>query len=317
MISILLVATTLAAAAQTVPTVYEAGHFYAVPRTTDGQTLRLMVDTGGGGQAGMYWLTEAAAQRLHLKRDTCTLDGSAVAVAIPPAYASRLGVPASIGPCAARVLVQSIAFPDDGQLGAAYFGTRVWAFDYPHRRLIAEGSDWHHDPQAHPTPLGFQKNARGKVVQYFPRVVVRIDGQPLNMLLDTGATAHPTAAGKAASGTVTKKGFGVASYITTSMFNRWHGEHPDWKVVEKGDDLFAPRFMARLIEAPKVEIAGWPVGPVWFTERPDQAFHGTMASIMDEPPEGAIGANVLSHFELTIDYPRALAWFACAGSCTK
>jgi hypothetical protein len=55
---------------------------------------------------------------------------------------------------------------------------------------------------------------------------------------------------------------------------------------------------------------------VWFTERPDRAFHGMMASIMDAAPEGAIGANVLGRFRMTIDYPHATAWFRCAGDCT-
>jgi hypothetical protein len=41
-----------------------------------------------------------------------------------------------------------------------------------------------------------------------------------------------------------------------------------------------------------------------------------MASLMDASPEGAIGANVLDHFGMTIDYPHATAWFRCAGGCT-
>jgi hypothetical protein len=41
-----------------------------------------------------------------------------------------------------------------------------------------------------------------------------------------------------------------------------------------------------------------------------------MASIMDAAPEGAIGANVLGRFRMTIDYPNATAWFTCAGNCT-
>lgn len=304
-----------ATSAQTIPTQYEAGHFFATPQTTAGQSLRLLVDTGGGGTAAMYWLSAEATRRLGLKTGTCTVDGTALTVATPPSYKPGQQLPMPKGPCAGKLMVNPGPYPDDGQLGSAYLGTRVWTFDYPQRQLRAEGGDWRPDPAAHHTPLGFQANDHGKVVQHFPRIVVRIGGQSLNMLLDTGATAHPTAGGKAAAGTETVHGLGVTSYITTSMLERWHKAHPEWTVVENGDDLFAPRFMARLIEVPAVEIAGWSIGPVWFTERPDNAFHGMMASIMDEPPEGAIGANVLDRFTMTIDYPHATAWFRCAHDC--
>ncbi|MGB3747972.1 MAG: hypothetical protein WA961_07215 [Rhodanobacter sp.] len=318
MITIWMAALALAGAApaQTLPTHVEAGHFYATPQTMDGSSLRLLVDTGGGGVAGMYWLSAKATQRLGLKTTTCTVDGDAITVATPPSYRPGQQLPPPNGPCAGKLLVNPGPYPDDGQLGAAYLGSRVWTFDYPRQQLRAEAGDWRPDPAAHRTPLGFQTDAHGKVVQHFPRIVVRIDGKPLDMLLDTGATAHPTPAGKAAAGTETVNGFGVTSYITTSMLERWHKAHPEWTVIENGDDLMAPRFNARLIEVPAVEIAGWSVGPVWFTERPDRAFHGMMASIMDAAPEGAIGANVLGRFRMTIDYPNATAWFTCAGNCT-
>jgi len=305
-----------ATSAQTIPTHYEAGHFYATPQTTNGSSLRLLVDTGGGGAAGMYWLSAEAVQRLGLQTGTCAVGGESLTVATPPAYKPGQELPATLGPCPGKLMVNPQPHSDDGQLGAAYLGNRVWTFDYPQRRLVVEAADWQADPAAHRAPLGFQMDDGGKVVQHFPRIVVRVDGKPLNMLLDTGATAHPTVRGKRASGTETVHGFGVTSYITTGMLERWHKAHPGWTVVEDGDDLLAPRFKARLIEVPALEIAGWTVGPVWFTERPDQAFLGMMASIMDEPPEGAIGANVLDHFSMTVDYPNAAAWFLCDRGCT-
>ncbi len=51
MITIWMAALALAGAAptQTVPTQYEAGHFFATPQTRAGPSLRLLVDIGGGG----------------------------------------------------------------------------------------------------------------------------------------------------------------------------------------------------------------------------------------------------------------------------
>src|SRR5487761_753495 len=85
--------------AQTISTQYEAGHFFATPRTAAGASLRLLVDTGGGGAAGMYWLSAAAAQRLGLTTQTCMPGGARLTVAAPPAYKPGHDLPPAIGPC--------------------------------------------------------------------------------------------------------------------------------------------------------------------------------------------------------------------------
>lgn len=316
-----LAASTAAAAqapAQVVPTTYEAGHFYATPETVDGHRLRLLVDTGGGGNATMYWVSATAAKRLGLKTSICLLDKQPTPVAQLPDYRPGHGLPPpTSNPCGNALLVAPKGPGDaDGQLGGAYLSSgRVWTFDYPAKRLIAEGSAWHPDAHAHATSLGFQRDDKGEMTDGFARITIRVDGQPLDMLLDTGATAHPSAVGEKASGTPTVNGIGVASYITTSVMNRWHKAHPDWRVVAKGDDLAGTRYAARLIEVPHVEIAGWTVGPTWFTERPDTAFHDFMSSMMDKRIEGAVGGNVFRHFVMSIDYPHATAYFHCGRGC--
>lgn len=302
--------------AQVVPTTYEAGHFYAVPETRDGQRLKLLVDTGGGGGGGMYWITKAAAQRLHLATSTCTVGSQHLTVARLPDYKPGHGLPIPLpGPCG-KVMLINDEYDVDGQLGAGYLPGRLWTFDYPAQRLSLENPTSRPDPVAHKAALGFPNDDKGRPVGGMARIVVRIDGQPLDMLLDTGATAHPTAEGQRASGLPTVNGYGVTSYILTSVFNRWHQAHPGWRVVEKGDDLFGPKNTARLIEVPQLEIADWSVGPVWFTERGDQGFHALMDPMMDKPPQGAIGGNVFEHFRMTLDYPHRYAYFRCASGCS-
>ena len=61
--------TAATQAATVVPTVYEAGHFFATPTLRNGQVLRLLVDTGGGGIN--YWLRESTAARLKLRKVSC------------------------------------------------------------------------------------------------------------------------------------------------------------------------------------------------------------------------------------------------------
>lgn len=304
---------------QVLPTRYEAGHFYAVPETRDGQRMKLVVDTGGAGANGMYWITRATADRLHLHTRICSIGSHRITVAPTPDYRPGHALPPpGKGACGASVIVianQGGPY-GDGQLGAGYLPGRVWTFDYPHRRLTLEGSGWRPTPAAHATPLHFPRNAMGGKASGFARIVIKVDGQPLGMLLDTGATAHPTPDGEKASGTpVTARDYGVTSYITTSMLERWHKAHPHWRVVKNGDDLFGPKHPMRLIEVPHVEIAGWSVGPVWFTERPDRNFHVFMSSMMDKQVEGAVGANIFRHFAMTLDYPRETAYFRCERGC--
>lgn len=305
---------------QVIPTRFLAGHFFATPETADGQPLRMVVDTGGGGGGGLYWLTGAAAQRLHLTTSTCTIGPEHLTVATLPAFKSGHGLPAPESACGSVVLVLPQIKPDeingDGQLGGGYLPGRVWTFDYPAHRLTLESAHWRPGARAHAAALGFLRDDKGSLQSGFARITIRVDGQPLDMLLDTGATAHPTPAGAKASGTPTFHGYGAGSYIATSVLERWHRAHPDWRVVDKGDDLAGPARATRLIEVPRVQIAGWSVGPVWFIERSDHAFHVFMSSMMDKQVEGAVGGNVFGHFAMTLDYPRSTAYFRCVQGCT-
>lgn len=149
---------------QTVPTVYEVGHFYAVPETVGGQELHLVVDTGGGGSQGMYWITAAAAKRLHLKPRTCQLGKSSLTVADLPGYKPGHGLPRPVdSPCGnALIVMDTQGHGYDGQLGAGYLPGHVWTFDYPAHRLLVRDQSWHPDVSAHAVALGFPHDAKGE-----------------------------------------------------------------------------------------------------------------------------------------------------------
>lgn len=302
------------------PTVYEAGHFYATPELANGKAMKLLVDTGGGGSGGWYVVDTKATQRLGLAVSHCALDGEQLQVIKPPEFHSGKGLPSSPATsCHSAALVSKTIGEAvngaDGVLGAGYLPGRIWTFDYPSQQLWLEPATWQASSGTHRTALGFQTNAKGGLAFGMARITLKVEGQPLDLLLDTGATAKPTAAGKEASGTPTEHGIGVTSYITTSVLNRWHRQHPDWRVVANGDDLSGNRRASRLIEVPSVAIAGWATGPVWFTERPDANFHDFMSEYTDQRVEGSAGGNIFAHFVMTIDYPARAAWFACASRC--
>ncbi len=301
-----------------VPVVYEAGHFYATPETRDGGRLRLIVDTGGAGGGGRYVINEAAARRLGLEIGSCGSGADFSDVVRTIDYRKGQSLPASTHPlCDAVALVSKtygLDMGDDGVLGAGYLPSHIWTFDYPVERLWVEPPAWRPGKGSHRATLGFQRNDHGGLASGFPRIRVDVDGQPLDLLLDTGATAKPTPDGARLSGASAVHGIGVTSYVTTSVLDRWHRQHPDWRGVADGDALL-DGFSARLIEVPDITVADWKLGPVWFTERPDTAYHDFMGQWMDRPIEGSLGANVFGHFVMTLDYPARTAWFACARGC--
>lgn len=309
-----------------VPVSYQASRVIAEPRTTDGQTLHLWVDTGGGGGNGMYLLTDAAVKRLQLSTSQLTLGKQASAVATLPDFAPDADIPPPAGKHNKAIVIpaKGLAGPGDatrydGMLGAGYLPgdadapRRVWTFDYPGKRLLLQGADWHPTAAAHATPLHFPVDAKHRLQSGFARIVVHVDSQPLSLLLDTGATGYPTPAAIAVQGGADR--VRATSFITTGQFERWHQAHPQWRVVQDADRMPIKGKAMRAIEVPSIDIAGWQTGPVWFTERPDTNFHDFMSSMMDAQVEGALGGNAFQHFVMTVDYGRAEAIFQCVRGC--
>lgn len=305
---LLLLGMPAASGPTVLPAKFDADLVRVTPQTTDGKTITFYTDSGGG-----LFLTDAAVTRLGLATETQKGDGEEsmqfvhlpafkATIAIPPPLANdgRIGVmPAA--------MAAKNGFTEDGMLGEAWFGGRVWTWDYPAARLVLEGSDWKPDTAATRVAIGLRKGETN-----FPRIAIGVDGETFDVLLDTGAmtTLKPDALAKLAD-----KGpaLRATSMIVDSRFNAWRTRHPDWRVIEGAQD----RTNSAMIEVPVVAIGGANVGPVWFTQRPDRNFHEYMSGMMDGKVEGAIGGNALSHFVMTVDYPGAAAYFRCTRDCKR
>ena len=308
----------VAEGATVVPTVYEAGHFYATPTTRDGKSVRILFDTGAGGSN--YFITRDAAARLKLKASSCTAAphsaDSQITFVARPDYVTGAALPRATDHCGdVLVIAKPPGFDNaDGIAGGRYLEGRIWTFDYPAHELRVEDDHWRPSLTTHSTKLGIQRDAAGALVSAYPRVTIDVDGAPIDVLLDTGATAQPTQAAQALMKIPTVNGLGVASYITRSIMNRWHAAHPEWPMVNAAD-AFDKRSATRAIQVPDVVIAGWVVGPIWFTERADANFESFMSAYMDRTVHGAVGANVLDAFVMTLDYRKSKAWLACPADC--
>ena len=285
------------------PAHIEAGRIFLEPITKTGAKLTFLGDTGGG-----LFIRDEAVKRLKLKSRAMDVDGQHAQVVPFPDFKRSAWIPPPPGgvlPEAPKShdVQRGADFPEDGLLGMAWFADRVWTIDYPKGRMwLRAKGDLPKVAAAHVVKLHFPEKD-GVRQASFPRIQARIDGQPEDLLLDTGASGHYSAeAAKAAGGPADR----ATSFITTSTLERWHQDHPDWPVYENGDVLGHP---FRVIRVPSVEIAGFTVGPVFFTERPDKAFHVWMSQWMDKTIDGALGGSALKYLRVTLDYPGAQALF--------
>jgi hypothetical protein len=190
-------------------------------------------------------------------------------------------------------------------LGSPWFAGHVWQIDYgSHKMLLAP--DWKPSIQDHSIRLGFKTGPNGVRRFNMPRIAIAVDGRALDVLFDTGAQATTTDE-SAPIFQVTPGVIVGASFIARTVFDEWHARHPDWRFIASGDGLHGRAFP--MIEVPRVNVAGFDIGPVWFALRPDVNFSGKMGFMMDKPVQGALGGSGLQYFRIVLDYPRATAWF--------
>lgn len=289
------------------PVEFVGNRFCVRPIAVDGRTLRFYTDSGGG-----LFIVRAAVDRLGLAVKEVGEEEQKVQLVVLPEFKPDASIPAPLSrdgmipiwapPPEDRGTVPMNA---DGILGQEWFAGRVWTFDYPNGRLLlrSAGDVPAHDPK-HEIALGFQADASGKRGLNFPRIQAVIDAETIDFLLDTGAT---TAVSDEAVAVIRDQGAAerATSFITDSVFRKWHTRHPEWRVIEKAEKGTGQA----MIEVPSVAVAGHKVGSVWFTRRADANFHEFMSQFMDKPVEGALGGNLLCKFRLTVDYPDAIAIF--------
>ena len=274
----------------------------------DGLPLRFFTDTGGGD-----WISVEAARRLPHAVETGRVGDSSFDVVPMPDFRPDAAIPPydvdhdTRHPLLRGRLVVSTPKPRiqprDGMLGQAWFGGRIWTFDYAHRRLLLHDDPPVHRPGAE-APLGFPRDTSGRPTAHFPSIEASIEGATHAFLFDTGATVRLTADAHATAdpGPVER----ATSFVAAWLFDTWRERHPDWRTVEDAD---ANLHGEPMIEVPSVTVAGLEAGPVWFTRRPDTNFHDFMSSMMDRRVEGALGGSLLRYFSITVDYPRAVASF--------
>ena len=297
------------AAPKAMPAVYDEDRFFVKPVTTSGKTLTFYTDSGGG-----LFIYRDSADRFGLKITNAAEAGKEdFYVASMPTFRATAWIPLPewrqgrlpVLPRDEKSHSFSSKIKGDGMLGQEWFAEHVWTFDYPAKRLLLRSpGDVPKVPAEHRVELWFQKDEKGNRALDFPRIQAEIDGTVFDLLLDTGATVELSDAAAAVLKDRRPR-IRATSFIVASTFDDWTRRHPDWRVIPQADEFQNEA----MIEVPSVKVAGYEVGPVWFTRRADKNFHEYMSHFMDKTIEGALGGNVLRAFRLTVDYPGAAAYF--------
>ncbi len=287
-----------------IPTRYIGDRFFATPVTTQGDTLLLLIDTGGGG----VWVTKPVLERLGIapkfagmaRGDSAFIGGKF------PTFADGASIPIPLGVRDTTITgfgtdsTRKAMGGADGILGHSWLAGRVWVFDYPRRTLAF------YKAAPSPRPFGLHTipmTLKQPMVRNDPRIQVAIDGDTVDVLLDTGGTTDLTPDAMSIMGAGPR--LRASSFAAARLWNRWHERHPAWRVIPCGEASTG----ADLIEVPSMSIGGYTVGPVWFAKRPDSAYDGMMSSLTDKPILAAVGGAALKDFRITLDYPNQRATF--------
>jgi len=310
---------TTAPTGHVLPADVRGNRFFVRWRLERGGELRFYLDTGGG--PNMLFLE--TVRRLGLTPDTAIMGGDTVtsvriardlgtasfpaltnALPNPDSATVRLYVPpptGEVGRLVEEFRLDSLSV--DGFLGQLWFADRVWTFDWPGRRLLV------HEPGSAPplpsrcwVPLGFQTDSAGRRTISFPRITAVVDGDSVDFLFDTGAMTTLTDSARRLADPQ-EPARRATSFITRERFERWQARHPDWTLIRNAEQGTG----APMIRVPQIEVGGVRLGPVWFTERPDQNFHQFMSQMMDRRIDGALGGSAWRYVTVVLDYPRARA----------
>lgn len=300
-----------------IPTRYDGDRFYAMPVTQEGDTMSMFLDTGGG-----TLIFRPAAGQFRLKVDSVASQNGQREVASFPLFqpGSELPDAVSESPQGRRLLISepkaglaAMIFRDAaGQLGRLWFADQVWTLDFVSHRVYWHGASPPPSrltvPPARRVDLAFEVDSAGKKKDHFAYFPITIDGESLKFFLDTGAQIWLTPGALAAVNDGGPIGRAIC-ILRDSVFERLRKRHPDWRAIDHADSLSDEP----ILEVPHIDIGGISVGPVWFKSFKWQGSNRPVTPetpFLDRPVDGGLSGSALKYLRVTIDYPRATAWFA-------
>ncbi len=302
-----------------IPTRYSVDRFFATAVLSRGDTAVLFTDTGSGT---FVWDAYIPYLELTVKDTITNARGVKTGLTPFPVFRADASLPTAITqtPQGTGLLVYPVDWhaqnnfvawigrESQGQLGSNWFNGRVWTLDYPNRRLVLRGRSSANDGEpGREQPFYFNTDSAGRRIGHSGSVDVVIDGDTVAMLMDTGATVWLSSAALArvGDGGPSERS---STHLPNWMFVRLRERHPDWPVVERADLWYG----LSLIRVPNVSIAGYEVGPTWFSVLRGPSTPPTAAPnapAWARRSGGTVGGSLLKHFVVTLDYPRGVVRF--------
>lgn len=291
------------------------GRFFLKIPTTNKDTILGFCDTGGGYTA----IYDRTLKKLKLedKISEVEINGEKIRFILAKELYSNLYIPYPQIANYYKVAIQSpfLEVPDtseqmdlfskyvphDAFLGQFFFINSSWTFDYITGKLFINTPLSANSIEENTQHIGFKKDRQGNKRFGHPSMKIVIDGETIDVLFDTGATLL---LGENSKAEFHDKKAAGGSFIAKSIFDNWHKQHPEWRMIEKGEATGAD-----MIEIPQVKVGSLTAGPVWFAKRPDEAWSKGMIGSMDKVVKGAIGGSFLQYFKVTIDYNSELVKF--------
>ncbi|MDB5069372.1 MAG: hypothetical protein JWM87_483 [Candidatus Eremiobacteraeota bacterium] len=268
------------------------------PEDESHRQIRILVDSGG------YDLIESdAATRLGLSRTEIELGGNKRETAAFP----RWNPPSPEAPATTRWLIarpgalhDGFAPAIDATFGPSWMLDHPIAVDYPHETIQSVSAPYAGTPV--PLTVGV---GRASIPSLPPTALVTIDvtiaGEPLTLLLDTGATARVRDPVKRLM--PDKEPVHQVCLIEMQVLERWRRAHPAWTYAEAAFDVAGDKEGAAspAILVPELRIANQLALPTWFIARRDASTFATVSKQMRRTVVGDLGGDALRRWRVTFD----------------
>jgi len=255
----------------TLPSKFHNNLIYIVPKTNTGKNLLIITDTGGG-YSGFFQHVAKYFDEIYVKstpKGYIAIKNPKWKNNIPNLTKQTLFILPSYD------LKPSI----HGFFGHGFFEDRIWNINY-NTKQIRLYKKYKPKKNSIKIPIHIPTN------KSFPSIQAKINNKSYWFLFDTGAMTINS-----------KNEYKAISFLTKRIFDKWHKENPNWKIIKNLDTDGSDA-----IVVPELYIGTNKVENILFLQRTYQS-EKLLKWMTGKPSIGALGGNVWNNFNTILNYP--------------